>query len=150
MRMFAKGTRRFKETQFPLISHSPFPTLTPLRHWPKGPDRVNCGPGGVSPAPDNMTALRDLFPEDWKPNLKKLMLGFDAWVDFDRVPLGSGLREAYERFSTFMDRFHVAGWRRWLVVEPLSEIGHHGPRRPRADAGARRSRRSARPPTRTG
>ena len=27
---------------------------------------------------------------------------------------GSALREVYERFSTFMDRFHVAGWRRWL------------------------------------
>ena len=31
------------------------------------------------------------------------------------------LREYYERFSAFMDRFHVAGWRRWVFVEPLSE-----------------------------
>ena len=31
------------------------------------------------------------------------------------------LREYYERFSAFMDRFHVAGWRRWVLVEPLSE-----------------------------
>src|SRR4029079_2132035 len=32
----------------------------------------------------------------------------------------SGARESYERFSTFMDRFHVSGWRRWLN-ELLSE-----------------------------
>src|SRR6202040_2667107 len=30
-------------------------------------------------------------------------------------------RELFERFRDFMDRFHVAGWRRWLLVEPLSE-----------------------------
>ena len=58
--------------------------------------------------------MRDLFPEDWKPNLKKLMLGLDAWVDFSLFRGASGTREVYERFSTFMDRFHVAGWRRWL------------------------------------
>jgi penicillin-binding protein 1A len=59
--------------------------------------------------------LRDLFPEDWKPNLKKKLLGFDAWVDFSIFRSLSGVREGYERFSTFMDRFHVAGWRRWLA-----------------------------------
>jgi penicillin-binding protein 1A len=59
--------------------------------------------------------LRDLFPEDWKPNLKKLMLGLDAWVDSSIFRGGSGARETYERYSTFMDRFHVAGWRRWLA-----------------------------------
>jgi penicillin-binding protein 1A len=56
--------------------------------------------------------LRDLFPEDWKPNLKKHMLGLDAWVDFSLFRGATGAREVYERFSTFMDRFHVAGWRR--------------------------------------
>src|SRR5438309_1360221 len=30
-------------------------------------------------------------------------------------------RELYERFTVFMDRFHVSGWRRWYFVEPLSE-----------------------------
>src|SRR5258707_9777452 len=30
-------------------------------------------------------------------------------------------RELYERFTVFMDRFHVAGGRRWCLVEPLSE-----------------------------
>jgi penicillin-binding protein 1A len=57
--------------------------------------------------------LRDLFPEDWKPNLKRRLLGVDAWVDFSIFRSLTGLREGYERFSTFMDRFHVSGWRRW-------------------------------------
>lgn len=64
--------------------------------------------------------MRDLFPEDWKPNLKRRLLGFDAWVDFSVFRSLSGIREAYERFSTFMDRFHVSGWRRW-ANELLSE-----------------------------
>ncbi len=64
--------------------------------------------------------MRDLFPEDWKPNLKKRLLGLDAWVDFSLFRWVAGTRESWERFSTFMDRFHVAGWRRWLI-ELLSE-----------------------------
>ena len=24
-------------------------------------------------------------------------------------------------YTVFVDRFHVAGWRRWYLVEPLSE-----------------------------
>ncbi len=64
--------------------------------------------------------MRDLFPEDWRPNLKKSMLGFDAWVDSSIFRGGAGLREAYERFSTFMDRFHTASWRRGLT-EIVSE-----------------------------
>ena len=55
--------------------------------------------------------MRDLFPADWKPKIKKLMLGFDARVDSGLFRGYTGLRESYERFSTFMDRFHVAGWR---------------------------------------
>ncbi|MBO0751758.1 MAG: PBP1A family penicillin-binding protein, partial [Bradyrhizobiaceae bacterium] len=35
-------------------------------------------------------------------------------------------REGYERYRDFMDRFHVAGWRRWLLVEPLSELATLG------------------------
>ncbi len=59
--------------------------------------------------------MRDLFPEDWKPKLKRAMLAIDAWVDFSVFRSASGSREGYERFSTFMDRFHTAGWRRWAV-----------------------------------
>ena len=59
--------------------------------------------------------MRDLFPEDWKPNIKRFLLELDAWIDFGVFRGASGLRETYERFSTFMDRFHVSGWRRFLV-----------------------------------
>jgi len=72
--------------------------------------------------------LRDLFPEDWKPNLKKRMLGLDAWVDFSLFRSASGVREGYERFSTFMDRFHVSGWRRWTneLVSEAATLGTVG------------------------
>ena len=72
--------------------------------------------------------MRDLFPEDWKPNLKKLLLGVDAWIDFGLFRSGKGAREAYERFSTFMDRFHVAGWRRWAneFVSEMATLGTVG------------------------
>jgi penicillin-binding protein 1A len=69
--------------------------------------------------------LRDLFPEDWRPNLKKRLLGLDAWVDFGLFRSASGAREGYERFSTFMDRFHAAGWRR-VMAELLSEAATIG------------------------
>jgi hypothetical protein len=58
--------------------------------------------------------LRDLFPEHWKRSIKRFLLGLDAWIDFSLFRSASGARESYERFSTFMDRFHVSGWRRWL------------------------------------
>jgi len=64
--------------------------------------------------------LRDLFPEDWRPNLRKSLLGADAWIDFTLFRSARYLRENYERYSTFMDRFHAAGWRRW-VNEAVSE-----------------------------
>ena len=72
--------------------------------------------------------MRDLFPEDWKPNLKKFLLGVDAWVDFSLFRSAAGARESYERFSTFMDRFHVSGWRRWLneMVSESATLGTVG------------------------
>ena len=72
--------------------------------------------------------MRDLFPEDWRPNLKKLLLGLDAWVDSGIFRGGSGAREVYERFSTFMDHFHVAGWRRGLteLVSEAATLGTAG------------------------
>jgi penicillin-binding protein 1A len=59
--------------------------------------------------------LRDLFPENWRPNLKRFFLGLDSWIDFSLFRSAKEARERYEGFSTFMDRFHVAGWRRALV-----------------------------------
>jgi penicillin-binding protein 1A len=69
--------------------------------------------------------LRDLFPRDWRPKLKKLFLGADAFIDFGLFKSATGLRETWERFSTAMDRFHVAGWRRGLN-ELLSETATLG------------------------
>ena len=72
--------------------------------------------------------MRDLFPDDWKPKFKKLLLGFDARVDSGLFRGFATLREAYERFSTFMDRFHVAGWARWLneFVSETATLGTAG------------------------
>ena len=68
--------------------------------------------------------MRDLYPDpqkEWKPKLNRFLLGADARVDSTIFLIGRWLRELYERFSALMDRFHVAGWRRWVFVEPLSE-----------------------------
>src|SRR5438105_3721266 len=65
-----------------------------------------------------------MFPdpdEDWRPRLKRLLLDIDARIDSAIFQAGKWAREIYERFTAFMDRFHVSGWRRWYFVEPLSE-----------------------------
>src|ERR1044072_1105385 len=49
------------------------------------------------------------------------MLDFDARIDSTLFSSGKGVRELYERFSTFMDRFYVGRWKRWVFIEPLSE-----------------------------
>jgi penicillin-binding protein 1A len=62
----------------------------------------------------------------WKTRLQRLLLDFDARLDFGLFQGGSWSRELFERFTDFMDRFHVAGWRRWVLVEPLSEAATLG------------------------
>src|SRR5215472_12463328 len=65
-----------------------------------------------------------MFPvpgEDWRPRLRRLLLDIDARIDSAIFQSGKWAREIYERFTALMDRAHVAGWRRWLLVEPLSE-----------------------------
>ncbi len=37
-----------------------------------------------------------------------------------------GMRELFERYTTFMDRFYVGRWKRWVIVEPLSEAATIG------------------------
>ncbi|HXW27608.1 MAG TPA: PBP1A family penicillin-binding protein [Xanthobacteraceae bacterium] len=64
--------------------------------------------------------MRELFPHDWKPRIRRFLLDVDARVDSAVFRTGAWVREYYERFSTFMDRFHVSGWRR-LLVEVFSE-----------------------------
>ena len=64
--------------------------------------------------------MRELFPHDWKPRLQRFLLDLDARIDSAVFRSGAWAREYYERFSTFMDRFHVGGWRR-IPIELLSE-----------------------------
>jgi penicillin-binding protein 1A len=73
--------------------------------------------------------VRDLFPGQrpkWRLWLRRVLLDLDARLDFGIFRSGAGTRELFERFAAFMDRFHVAGWRRWVVVEPLSEMATWG------------------------
>ena len=44
-------------------------------------------------------------------------------------PRPRALRELYERYSTFMDRFHVGRWKRWVFIEPAVGSRHPRPRR---------------------
>src|SRR3984885_3141603 len=72
-----------------------------------------------------------MFPDpgdDWRPKLKRLLLDIDARIDFAIFQAGKWARELYERFTAAMDGFHVAGWRRWVLVEPLSEMATLAPR----------------------
>ena len=62
----------------------------------------------------------------WKARLRRLLLDFDSRLDFGVFQGGSWSRELFERFSDFMDRFHLAGWRRWLLIEPFSEAATFG------------------------
>lgn len=75
--------------------------------------------------------MRELLPHDglWariKAWIGRFLLDLDARIDFGLFQSGSASRELFERFTDFMDRFHVAGWRRWVVVEPASEAATLG------------------------
>jgi len=58
--------------------------------------------------------MRELFPDGWKPRFERFLLDLDSRIDFAVFQSLAWTREYYERFSTFMDRFHVGGWRRWF------------------------------------
>jgi penicillin-binding protein 1A len=68
--------------------------------------------------------------ERQKPGLaeyvRRFFLDLDARIDSGLFEAGRWSRELYERFVTFMDRFHVAGWKRWVLVEPASEAATLG------------------------
>src|SRR5579863_8805459 len=70
-----------------------------------------------------------MFPDpgdDWRPRFKRLLLDIDARIDFAVFQSGKWTREIYERFTAFMDGAHISGWRRWLLIEPLSEMATLG------------------------
>lgn len=70
--------------------------------------------------------MHDFFGDEdkgsrFKAWLRRFFLDLDSRIDFGLYQSRTWGRELYERFTVFMDRFHVAGWRRWYFVEPLSE-----------------------------
>jgi penicillin-binding protein 1A len=57
---------------------------------------------------------------------RHFLLDLDARIDSSLFSSWTGAREIYERFSAFMDRFHVGHWKRWVFVEPASEAATLG------------------------
>jgi penicillin-binding protein 1A len=73
--------------------------------------------------------VRELLPgkrSSWRARFRRVLLDLDARLDFGIFRGAGASRELFERYSDFMDRFHVSGWRRWLIVEPLSEAATLG------------------------
>src|ERR1051326_9158592 len=62
----------------------------------------------------------------WRGRLRRSLLAVDSRVDFGLFKSTIWGRELFERFAEFMDKFHVGGWRRWVLVEPISELGNIG------------------------
>jgi penicillin-binding protein 1A len=87
---------------------------------------VNRGSSSLPASTRSEASLRDLFHDgnnrnSWKSWLRRFLLDLDSRIDFGMFEARRWGRELFERFTVFMDRFHVAGWRRWTLIEPLSE-----------------------------
>src|SRR3981189_1519932 len=67
-----------------------------------------------------------MLPPHWKQKLQHILLDLDARIDSTLFSSGKGARELYERYSTFMDHFYVGRWKRWVFIEPLSEMATLG------------------------
>lgn len=65
-------------------------------------------------------------PSNWKSRFRNFFLDLDARIDSSLFSSAKGIRELYERYSTFMDRFYVGRWKRWVFIEPLSEAATLG------------------------
>ncbi|MCK1739810.1 PBP1A family penicillin-binding protein [Bradyrhizobium sp. 139] len=65
-------------------------------------------------------------PSNWKNRVRNFFLDLDARIDSSLFSSAKGIRELYERYSTFMDRFYVGRWKRWVFIEPLSEAATLG------------------------
>jgi penicillin-binding protein 1A len=70
--------------------------------------------------------VRQIVPTKWKTKIRHLLLDFDARIDSTLFSSAVGIRELWERYSTFMDRFYVGRWKRWVFIEPLSEAANIG------------------------
>jgi len=69
---------------------------------------------------------RQIIPPHLKQKFRNFFLDLDARIDSTLFSSGKGARELYERYSTFMDRFYVGRWKRWVFIEPLSEAATIG------------------------
>ncbi len=69
---------------------------------------------------------RQIIPQHVKQKFRNFFLDLDARIDSTLFSSGKGARELYERYSTFMDRFYVGRWKRWVFIEPLSEAATIG------------------------
>jgi penicillin-binding protein 1A len=70
--------------------------------------------------------VRKIIPDQWKRRINNFRLDLDARFDSALFSSLRGTRELYERYSTFMDRFYVGRWKRWVFIEPLSEAATIG------------------------
>ncbi|MCK1419439.1 PBP1A family penicillin-binding protein [Bradyrhizobium sp. 180] len=70
--------------------------------------------------------MRQIIPPHWKQKIRNFLLDLDARIDSSLFSSAKGIRELYERYSTFMDRFYVGRWKRWVFIEPLSEAATVG------------------------
>jgi penicillin-binding protein 1A len=70
--------------------------------------------------------VRKIVPSEWMQRIRNFFLDLDSRFDSTLFSSGRGLRELYERYSAFMDRFYVGRWKRWVFIEPLSEMATIG------------------------
>jgi len=70
--------------------------------------------------------VRQILPPEWNEKIRHRLLDLDARIDSTLFSSAKGARELYERYSTFMDRFYVGRWKRWVFIEPASEAATIG------------------------
>ncbi|NJO54483.1 MAG: PBP1A family penicillin-binding protein, partial [Bacteroidales bacterium] len=70
--------------------------------------------------------MRDLLSNEFKARVRRALLDLDSRIDSATFGLSTRLRDGWEDFSAFMDRFYIGGWKRWLLIEPLSEVATLG------------------------
>ncbi|MBX9710061.1 MAG: PBP1A family penicillin-binding protein [Xanthobacteraceae bacterium] len=70
--------------------------------------------------------MRKIELSELKKQIQNFLLDLDARIDSALFSSGKELRELYERYSVFTDRFYVGRWKRWVFIEPLSEMATVG------------------------
>src|SRR3974390_2513891 len=84
-------------------------------------------PGARAPSNRRSNPVpRQIIPPQLKTKVRHFFLDLDARIDSTLFSSGKGARELYERYSTFMDRFYVGRWKRWVFIEPFSEAATIG------------------------